>query len=133
MMSTARAFAVAVALLMAAGFVIDYAPLARLPWEWIGWGVLLLAQNASFTLVSRARNSGSISYHALAAVGSNGIWFISQLILVGKFMDILKGGAGWRLAVATGVFYTVMTIVGSVGMHYIAMHKIEKGNMKVGG
>ena len=39
------------------------------------FGITVL-QNASFTLVSRARNSGSVSYHAAAAVASNGVWLL---------------------------------------------------------
>jgi hypothetical protein len=39
------------------------------------WFLLLVLQNAAFTWVSRARNSGSIGYHAIAAVFSNGIPF----------------------------------------------------------
>jgi hypothetical protein len=44
---------------------------------------LVLLQNASFTLVSRARNSKSLAYHAGAAVLSNGIWLlvIRQVIM----------------------------------------------------
>jgi len=47
------------------------------------WFLLLVIQNAAFTWVSRARNSGSYGYHAIAAVFSNGIWFVSQFILIG--------------------------------------------------
>ncbi len=52
------------------------------------WFILLIVQNAAFTLVSRARNSGSYSYHALAAVFSNGIWFASQFILIGMVVKL---------------------------------------------
>ena len=38
--------------------------------KWVAWSLLLLIQNASFTLVSRARNSGSLGYHAVAAACS---------------------------------------------------------------
>lgn len=93
-------------------------------WSWLAWAGLLVVQNASFTLVSRARNSKSLSYHALAAVGSNGVWFVSQLLLFGYMLDVLKSGS-WAAAVQVGVWYTVWTIVGSVGMHYIALKKIE--------
>jgi len=34
---------------------------------------LVILQDASFTLVSRARNSDSITYHTLASILSNGI------------------------------------------------------------
>lgn len=99
--------------------------------EWLIWGVFLTLQNASFTLVSRARNSGSLSYHALAAVGSNGIWFVSQLFLFDQMLTILKTG-NWLHALTVGLFYTTCTIVGSVGMHWLALRKIEKGKLKVG-
>jgi len=99
---------------------------------YLAWALLLIIQNASFTLVSRARNSGSYAFHAAAAVGSNGIWFASQFILIGAITDLAKQG-GWLQAVGVGVFYTTFTIVGSVGMHYVSANYIEKGKAKVGG
>lgn len=94
--------------------------------SWVLWGGLLILQNAAFTLVSRARNSGSLWYHSVASLFSNGVWFLSQLILVDKFVAILRS-SDWPLAVATGLFYTGCTLAGSVGMHWLAMNKIEKG------
>ena len=38
--------------------------------------LLVILQNASFTLVSRARNSKSILYHTIASLLSNGIWLL---------------------------------------------------------
>lgn len=93
--------------------------------EFTLWGILLIIQNAAFTLVSRARNSNSVSYHAIAALGSNGIWFASQLILVQNFLEVLKTGS-WLHGLGVGLFYTVCTLVGSVGMHYLALNKIER-------
>jgi len=93
------------------------------------WGLLLISQNAAFTLVSRARNSKSLVYNAGASVLSNGIWFASQLILVDNFVQILKT-SDWWLATELGVFYTACTIVGSVSMQYIALHYIEGENLK---
>lgn len=98
---------------------------------WILWGFLLLLQNASFTWVSRARNSSSVAYHALAAVCSNGVWFIGQLILVNKFMDARKSG-NVPLLILTGAFYTALTVVGSVGMHSFLMKHVERGKRKIG-
>jgi hypothetical protein len=91
---------------------------------WLAWAGLLVVQNASFTLVSRARNSRSIAYHAVAALGSNGVWFASQFVLFGFMLDAITSGT-WRDAVALGCWYSLWTIVGSVGMHYIALNKIE--------
>jgi hypothetical protein len=92
---------------------------------WALWAVLLVVQNASFTLVSRARQSNNLYFHAAAAVGSNGIWFASQFILVQSIMDVAKNGAVLQ-AVGMGVFYCVFTIIGSVGMHHFSMTHIEK-------
>jgi hypothetical protein len=48
---------------------------------WIIWAGVLLAQNFSFTFVSRARNSGSLKRHVIAALASNGVWFWGQGIV----------------------------------------------------
>lgn len=100
-------------------------------WEWVIWAVILLAQNASFTLVSRARNSGSISFHAVASIGSNGIWFMSQIIVIDKISRALRSH-DWELMAFTLVFYTLFTVIGSISMHYISMRWIEKGKRAVG-
>lgn len=76
---------------------------------------MTILQNASFTLVSRARNSDSILFHALAAVASNGIWFI----VVNKV--VAKTNTFWL-----GVTYTVAAVIGSILMHYISMKYFEK-------
>jgi len=93
---------------------------------WVLWFLLLVAQNASFTLVSRARNSNSLGYHAWAAVLSNGIWFGSQFILIGTFVQVIRD-ADLIGGVIAAVVYTAGTMTGSLGMHWIALHKIEKG------
>ena len=46
---------------------------------------LTILQNASFTLVSRARNSNSILYHTIASVLSNGIWLLVIRNVVSNF------------------------------------------------
>lgn len=92
--------------------------------SWILWAILLLLQNASFTMVSRARNSKSLTYHALAAVGSNGVWFLSLGIAINKVTEAMAS-ASWRLMAATALFYTVFTVIGSVGMHHLLQTKVE--------
>lgn len=79
-------------------------------------------QNASFTLVSRARNSGSIGYHAIAAVASNGIW----LLVIRQVVTNLN-------STTLMLTYLVGSVIGSVAMHYISMRWIEKGKRAVGG
>jgi len=82
---------------------------------------LTILQNASFTLVSRARNSGSISYHAGAAVLSNGIW----LLVIRQVVTSLN-------STPTMLAYLAGAVLGSVAMHYVSMRWIEKGKRKVG-
>ncbi len=98
---------------------------------WALWAVLLLLQNASFTWVSRARNSSSISYHAVAAVASNAIFFANLAIAVDKLADIRRSGSV-KLLLFAAAFYTVFTVIGSVGMHHFLMTKVEKGRRRVG-
>ena len=86
--------------------------------EWLVWAVLLIAQNASFTAVSRARNSNSLWYNGVASTISNGVWLVNQFIAVNKFLDVKKSGNLWELA-AVVVFYTFFTATASVGMQAI--------------
>jgi len=95
------------------------------------WAGFLLLQNASFTFVSRARNSGSYLLHAGAAVCSNGVWFAAQFVSLGIIIEAMKTGT-WAERVFAGVFYTTFTVMGSVAMHYIGVNYIEKGKRKVG-
>ena len=97
----------------------------------IAWAGLLLIQNASFTLVSRARNSGSIQFHAVASIFSNGVWFASQIFVVGFIVDAFKSG-NIPYLIFIALYYTVFTVIGSITMHYISMNYIEKGKRRVG-
>lgn len=76
---------------------------------------LVVLQNASFTLVSRARNSKSLSYHALASIASNGIWL---LVIKNVVQNFDKPVLMWT--------YLVGSVIGSISMHYIAMKYFEK-------
>jgi hypothetical protein len=97
--------------------------------EWALWGFLLLIQNASFTWVSRARNSKSLGYHAIASVASNGVWFLNLGLAVNK---INEAWASWPMLAWTVCFYTVFTVAGSVGMHHLLMKHVERGARQVG-
>lgn len=65
--------------------------------------VLAFAQNVSFSIVSRSRNRNNFTYHVLASVMSNGVWFLTMRELV--ISD---------LSLALAVPYVIGTVVGSV-------------------
>lgn len=93
------------------------------------WFLLLVIQNAAFTWVSRARNSGSYGYHAVAAVFSNGVWFASQLILI---TTVVKPGMPAGDFIKLGLVYIAGTVSGSLLMHWLSINYLEKGRRKVG-
>jgi hypothetical protein len=76
---------------------------------------LTILQNASFTLVSRARNSNSILYHTIASVLSNGIWLLVIRNVVANFENV-----------TLMITYLLGSVIGSVSMHYVAMKYFEK-------
>lgn len=98
----------------------------------IVWALLLLLQSASNTFISRARNSGSYGMHAVAAVASNGVWFINQIVSIDLILGIIHAGRVTASAAALLALYVGCTVLGSVGMHYIGKTYIERGNRKVG-
>lgn len=98
---------------------------------WLLWGTLLILQNAAFTWVSRARNSGSYRYHAVAAVCSNGVWIAQQFILIDVLVKLIREGSLLE-QIGTAVFYVACTVTGSVLMHWISIHYLETGKRKVG-
>jgi hypothetical protein len=98
---------------------------------WVLWAINLLIQNITFTLVSRARNSGSLKRHVLAAIGSNGVFIIQFQLMLGPFMDYMNGKHGLLAQCAVAVYYTIFTVAGSVLAHYWAL-KTEKGKSAVG-
>jgi hypothetical protein len=85
----------------------------------------------SFTLVSRARNSASLGRHLKAAFLSNGVWFFSQTLSTGAFIEILQGKMGWKVSILAGLFYAVTTMVGSVAAHWWSLRS-ERGKSSVG-
>lgn len=99
---------------------------------YLAWGAFLLLQNAAFTFVSRARNSGSYALHATAAVTSNGVYIASQFVSLGILLDAIKNGTTAK-RIGIGLFYTLFTVAGSVLMHWIGVNYIEQGKRKVGG
>jgi uncharacterized membrane protein YfcA len=76
--------------------------------------LLLIFQNASFTLVSRARQSANLKLHAIFAIGSNGFFIFVIATVAANYNDL------WLK-----LWYIVCTVIGSVHAHHISLHKIE--------
>lgn len=87
-------------------------------------------QNMAFTWVSRSRNSGDPNYHRYAAYCSNGIWFITNVLIWKQVWNAIESGNYWYLVVA-GIAYCIATSEGSVFMMKKLL-KSEKGKRKVG-
>lgn len=98
----------------------------------VAFFLVLMLQNAAFTWVSRARNSGSLGYHAMAAVFSNGIFFITNIAVIGVMYRYMQGGLHDAAMIAFGLVYVAGTVSGSVLMHYASMRWLESGKRKVG-
>jgi len=77
--------------------------------------LMAFAQNVSFSIVSRSRNRSSKTYHFIAAIASNGVWFVTMKYL------IITQQMGWLLFIP----YTVGTVGGSVTGQAVSMW-IEK-------
>jgi predicted permease len=89
-----------------------------------------LVQNAAFTAVSRSRNAGDVGYHIRCAIASNGIWFITNFLVVGEVYKALETGSYWFL-IAAGIVYVASTTAGSAWM-MARLLKTEKGKRQVG-
>ena len=75
---------------------------------------ICIMQNIAFSLVSRARNRDNMTYHAVASVFSNAIWFLTIKYMIDLDM-------AWYLI----FFYVIGTVIGSVYGAKISM-QIEK-------
>jgi len=51
--------------------------------------LLAFSQNVSFSVVSRSRNRNNLTYHMIAAIMSNGIWFLTFKQLITANMSLL--------------------------------------------
>ena len=75
---------------------------------------LAFVQNASFAVVSRARNRNNVTYHLVAAGVSNTLWFLTTRQLVLSDMSLLLF-----------IPYTIGTVAGSLSGAWISM-RIER-------
>jgi hypothetical protein len=83
--------------------------------------IMAFCQSVSFSIVSRSRNRNSKSYHFIAAIFSNGVWFATL-----KFLAITNN-MSWLLFVP----YTIGTVSGSVTGQAISMWIEKKLNIGV--
>lgn len=100
-------------------------------WFWLTWAVFLVWQNYAFTFVSRARNSASLRRHMIAALQSNGVWFVQTIFVFTAFKSIVEGRYGIGMSLFAVFYYTVFTMAGSLYAHHRAL-KNEKGKNAVG-
>lgn len=89
------------------------------------WPLALLGfvQNVAFTFVSRGRNSGSLGYHLLASIFSNGIYAALLFISI----DLISQAKANPLPFL--IVYTLTTMSGSIFAHWLAM-RVEKGKAR---
>jgi hypothetical protein len=99
--------------------------------NWLLWALVLFTQNISFTYVSRARSSGSLTRHLKASIFSNGIWIFSNMIMLGPMFDYLTGKHGHLAQATAGTVYAIACTAGSIFAHYWAL-RTEKGKDAVG-
>jgi hypothetical protein len=94
-------------------------------WQPALWPVAALgfAQNIAFTFVSRGRNSGSLGYHLIAAIASNGIY----AALLFTSIDLMSQAKS--MPVPFLIVYTATTVAGSVFAHWMAL-RAEKGKQR---
>jgi hypothetical protein len=93
-------------------------------------GVASFFQNMMFTLVSRSRNSADPGYHRKCAWGSNGVWFVCQILIVKNVWSSIHEG-NWIYAIAAGLVYSICTTEGSVLMMKRLL-RTETGARRVG-
>lgn len=92
--------------------------------------VVAFIQNAAFTAVSRSRNSGDVWHHAKWSLASNGVWFITQILVFSSIIRSIEQGTYWLIAISC-VVYVLSTTAGSCWM-MARMLKTETGKRRVG-
>jgi hypothetical protein len=86
---------------------------------------ILIAQQFSYVLVSRARNSNSILYGTIGSVFANATYFIGQILMVDQFMRIIREADMNHALVLGAIYITTMTLTASVSQ-WICMRWFER-------
>jgi len=89
--------------------------------SWLMMMILAFLQNVSFSIVSRSRNRSSKLFHFIAAIASNGVWFVTMKYL------IVTRDMTWTLFIP----YTFGTVIGSSTGQTISMWIEKKFNIGV--
>ena len=89
------------------------------------WPVAALGfvQNVAFTFVSRGRNSGSLMYHLIAAIFSNGLYAALLFVSIDQVAQAKANPTNFLIV------YTLSTLAGSIFAHWLAL-RLEKGKAK---
>lgn len=82
--------------------------------------LICFAQNVSFTFVSRGRNSGSLLYHLVAALFSNGLYAVMLFLSIDVLTTAKADPAPFVL------IYAASCLSGSVLAHWLAL-RVERG------
>ncbi len=98
--------------------------------DWVLWACLLYAQQFTFLFSGRAKNSGSLTYSALAGIGSHGTWFFAQVFFIPAILTFVDAPLVFKLK--TALFYMTFCILGTVNAQWIALKWAEHGKMRVG-
>lgn len=96
----------------------------------LAFGGMAFVQNMAFTWVSRSRNSGDPQYHRRASWTSNGIWFVTNILVWAQVWRAIERGS-WVELVIAGIVYVIATTEGSVLMMKKLL-KSETGKRRVG-
>ena len=94
------------------------------------FAVVSFVQNMFFTMSGRSRVSGDPDHHRRCAWGSNGVWFICNILIIKTIWSAINTGQWWFIA-AAGIIYVIATTEGSVFMMK-RMLKTETGARRPG-
>ena len=99
-------------------------------WELAVLAALCFFQSATFTWSGRSRTSGDVAWHGLAAIFSNGTYFVVTVTIWKSIWEALTT-SDWSVVLLTGIVYVFSTAAGSMSMMSL-MLKTEKGARRVG-
>lgn len=91
--------------------------------KYVVWALMLILQQFSHGISSRAKNSNKVFYNVLAAIFSNGVWFFNFYVLATNAIE--KKGDTYYL-IYMGFFYIIFCVIGAVLSQIVAVYLVEK-------